>query len=218
MHERGSRIAGATAGGLGHESRLRTPRDSVLLSTVAMAEMIIDIESSRLAAALAISEILARQQVTHAFVGEIAVGAWTGRRVETGAVDLLALVSPDRCQQIPTMASHRGFAVDPADVDAARELDLIPMRWGGPAGPRVHVLMATNALYAKMLLRVAEAKLGEATVPVVHAEDLALMLVLSDRDDVSVDELAIRAGDAFDRARFDETLRTIGLAGKAGAR
>jgi hypothetical protein len=183
-----------------------------------MAELHIDIADPRLAAARAIGEILSRQQVTHAFVGEIAIGAWTGRRVEAGAVDVLALVSPDRCQQIPMMASNRGFAVDAAEVEAARELDLIPMRWGDASGPRVHVLMATNALYAKMLNRTVEARLADSAVPVVHVEDLALMLVLSDREDVTVDELSARAGDAFDAARFGETLRAIGLGGKVALR
>jgi hypothetical protein len=167
----------------------------------------------------AIDEILNRQQVVHAFVGEIAIGAWTGRPVGSGAVDVLALVSPDRCQQIPMMASHRGFVVDPAEIEAARELDLIPMRWGdGEGAPRVHVLMATNALYATMLNRAVEASLAGAPVPVVHVEDLALMLVLSDRDDVTVGDLASHAGEEFDRARFEGTLRSIGLAGKAAAR
>jgi len=44
------------------------------------------------------------------------------------------------------------------------------------------------------------------------------MLVLSDREDVTIDDLATAAGETFDRARFDETLRSIGLAGKAVAR
>jgi len=184
-----------------------------------MTQLRLDIGEPRLAAARAIDDILTRQQVAHAFLGEIAIGAWTGRRVESGAVDVLALVSPDRCQQIPMMASHRGFTVDAAEVEAARELDLIPMRWGGDdASPRVHVLMATNTLYAKMLDRTVEALLEGAPIQVVHAEDLALMLVLSDREDVTIDDLATAAGETFDRARFDETLRSIGLAGKAVAR
>jgi len=184
-----------------------------------MRQLTLDIVDPRLAAARAIDEILTRQQVAHAFVGELAIGAWTGRRVESGAVDVLALVSPERCQQIPMMASHRGFTVDPAEVEAARELDLIPMRWGGSDGvPRVHVLMATNSLYARMLDRTVDALLGGSTVPVVHAEDLALMLVLSDRDDVTIDDLATSAGEMFDRTRFHDTLHSIGLSGKATAR
>lgn len=184
-----------------------------------MTELHCDIEEPRLAAARAIGDILTRQQVTHAFVGEVAIGAWTGRRVDRGAVDVLALVSPDRCQQVPMMASHRGFAVDAEEVDAARELDLIPMRYGdGPGAPRVHVLMATNALYSKMLARAIPADAGGSPIPVVHAEDLAIMLSLSDRDDVGVDELAARAGEAFDVDRFNTTLRSIGLGGKVIAR
>ncbi|MBI2214956.1 MAG: hypothetical protein HYU52_15015 [Acidobacteria bacterium] len=180
-----------------------------------MTQLRLEIVEPRLAATCAIDELLARQQVVHAFVGEVAIGAWTGRCVETGSVDVLALVSPDRCQQIPMMASHRGFRVDEADVESARELDLIPMRWGkGTSAPRVHVLMATNALYAAMLNRAVDARLGESMLRVVHVEDLALMLTLSDRDDVTVDELAVRSGHAFDRTRFEETLRSIGLAGK----
>lgn len=184
-----------------------------------MTQLRLDIGEPRLAAARAIDDILTRQQVAHAFVGELAIGAWTGRRVERGAVDVLALVSADRGQQVPMMASHRGFTVDAAEVEAARELDLIPMRWGGGDGSlRVHVLMATNTLYAKMLTRSVDSLLGDSSVPVVHVEDLALMLVLSDREDVTLDDLAASAGDAFDRARFDETLRSIGLSGKAVAR
>jgi len=184
-----------------------------------MTELRCDIGEPRLAAALAIDGILTRQQVAHAFVGEIAIGAWTGTRVDHGAVDVLALVSPDRCQQVPMMASHRGFSVDAAEVEAARELDLIPMRYGdGPDAPRVHVLMATNALYSKMIGRALPAVAGDAQISVVHAEDLAIMLSLSDRAGAGVDDLAACAGEAFDVDRFNATLRSIGLGGKVLAR
>lgn len=184
-----------------------------------MIELRCDIDEPRLAAVRAIADILARQQVAHAFVGEVAIGAWTGARVDRGAVDVLALVSPDRCQQVPMMASHRGFAVDAAEVEAARELDLIPLRFGeSPEAPRVHVLMATNALYSKMIGRAVLADAGGAQIPVVHAEDLAIMLSLSDRGDGGVGELAARAGGAFDVDRFNMTLRSIGLGGKVIAR
>lgn len=184
-----------------------------------MSELRCDIAEPRLAAVRAIGDILARQQVTHAFVGEVAIGAWTGARIDRGAVDVLALVAPDSRQQIPMMASHRGFTVDAAEVEAARELDLIPMRHGdGPDATRVHVLLASNALYSKMLGRAVSASAGDAEIPVVHAEDLAIMLSLSDRADVGAIDLAAFAGEAFDVDRFNTTLRSIGLGGKVIAR
>ncbi|MCM2316619.1 MAG: hypothetical protein NDJ92_15845 [Thermoanaerobaculia bacterium] len=184
-----------------------------------MTELRCDIAEPRLAAVRAIGDILARQQVTHAFVGEVAIGAWTGVRVDRGAVDVLALVAPDSRQQIPMMASHRGFTVDAAEVEATRELDLIPMRYGeGSDAPRVHVLLASNALYSKMLGRAVPASAGGAEIPVVHAEDLAIMLSLSDRVDVGAIDLAACAGEAFDVDRFNTTLRSIGLGGKVIAR
>jgi hypothetical protein len=117
------------------------------------------------------------------------------------------------------MASHRGFAVDKDEVEAARELDLIPMRFGdGPGAPRVHVLMATNSLYSQMVGRAVPAVAGGARIPVVHVEDLAIMVSLSERAEVGVPELAVCAGDAFDVDRFNMTLRSIGLGGKVIAR
>ncbi|MGK2857586.1 MAG: hypothetical protein ACSLFQ_10315 [Thermoanaerobaculia bacterium] len=184
-----------------------------------MSELRCDIAEPLLAAVRAIGDVLARQQVTHAFVGEVAISAWTGVRVESGAVDVLALVAPDRCQQVPMMASHRGFVVDAAEIEAARELDLIPMRFGeGPDAPRVHVLLASNTLYSKMLGRAVSARAGDSLIPVVHAEDLAIMLSLSDRADVGANDLVASAGELFDVDRFNTTLRSIGLGGKVIAR
>jgi hypothetical protein len=177
-----------------------------------------EIEEPLLSAVRATEELLTKLQIPHAFVGEVALGAWLGRPAAAGAVDVLALLAPDRSRQVPMMASNRGFLVDEGEVEGARELDLIPMRFDHPAGsPRVHVLMASNALYSRMLQRTSEAELGDDMIPVAHPEDLGLMLAMQDAR-ATLDALIDATGDRFDRERFDRTLESIGLGGRILAR
>jgi hypothetical protein len=183
-----------------------------------MRALKVEIAEPRRAAALAISDLLARIRVTHAFVGEIAVRAWLGGVVDSGAVDVLAQVGPEGHRQVPMMASNRGFLVDEAELESARELDVIPLRYGHEgASTRVHVLLASNTLYSRMLGRAVECSIGDGKLTVVHAEDLALMLLLSDDRPAAerLSELVREAGDGFDVARFNSTLKSIGLGGKA---
>ena len=170
-----------------------------------------EIEEPILSAVKAIEELLTKLQIPHAFVGEIALASWLGRPAASGSVDVLALLTPDRSRQVPMMASHRGFLVDENELEETRELDLIPMRFDHPAGtPRVHVLMATNALYSKMLNRSREAELGDDMIPVVHPEDLGLMLSMQEAHE-TLQALVGAAGEVFDRDRFNQTLVSIGL-------
>jgi hypothetical protein len=109
------------------------------------------------------------------------------------------------------MASNRGFLVDENELEETRELDLIPMRFAHAAGtPRVHVLMASNALYSRMLNRATEAEAGDDMLPVVHAEDLGLMLAMQEAHS-TLAALVEAAGERFDLERFNETLVSIGL-------
>lgn len=172
------------------------------------------IEEPLLSAVRATEELLTKLQIAHAFVGEIAISAWLGRAATAGSVDVLALVTPDRSRQVPMMACNRGFLVDEHELEETRELDLIPMRFVHDDGnPRVHVLMASNALYSRMLGRTTEAELGDDMIPVVHAEDLGLMLAMQDADE-TLDALIASAGEGFDCDRFNETLVSIGLSGR----
>lgn len=100
--------------------------------------------------------------------------------MDEGAVDVLAMLSPERMRQVPVMASHNGFEVDSSEVEAAAELDLVPMRYDGI---RVHVLMATNALYGQMLAGSVEASVEETSVRIVNAEDLALLHLMAEDDE-----------------------------------
>jgi hypothetical protein len=176
------------------------------------------IEEPLLSAVRATEELLTKLRIAHAFVGEIAISAWLGRPAAAGSVDVLALVTPDRSQQVPMMASNRGFVVDEKELEETRELDLIPMRFAHESGsPRVHVLMASNALYSRMLARTTEVELGDDMIPVVHAEDLGLMLAMQDADE-TLEALIASAGDSFDRSRFNETLVSIGLSGRTVGR
>jgi hypothetical protein len=60
---------------------------------------------------------------------------------------------------VAMMASHRGFRVDRDEIEATEELDLVPLMFVDEAGDvRVHVLVASNALYARMFASSATAR------------------------------------------------------------
>jgi hypothetical protein len=110
-------------------------------------------------------------------------------------------MKPEQKNQVAMMASNRGFRVDREEIDQSEELDLIPLHFDDV---RVHVLVASNALYAKMI---AAARTVD-DLRVAAPEDLALLLMLSE-DEAGVRELM--ADPKFDRTRYNETLISIGL-------
>lgn len=165
-----------------------------------------------------VSGLLIRLRVEHVFVGGLATSAWLGEPFEGGSVDVLAAVSPEGKTQIPMMASQRGFLVDRDELEAAEELDLIPLRFS-VAGRmvRVHVLVASNALYGNMFRTAVESDVGDqALIRVPSAEDLALLLTVSgdDHSHRSRTQLILKAGGSFDRERFNQKLFSIGLSGE----
>ncbi|HJT16699.1 MAG TPA: hypothetical protein VJ853_04900, partial [Thermoanaerobaculia bacterium] len=144
----------------------------------------------------AIRELLTRLRLEWAFVGGIARAAWLGGTIEGGSIDVVALMKPEQKNQVAMMASNRGFRVDRDEIAESEELDLIPLHFDDV---RIHVLVASNALYAKMIN--AARVVGELRV--AAPEDLALLLTLSE-DAAGVRQLM--SGADFDRARFNETL------------
>jgi len=171
-----------------------------------------------LEAAVAIAGLLERLKLEYAFLGSVAHAAWLGEEVDSGSVDLVALVSPERCQQIPMMAANNGFAVDAEEVESARELDLIPMRYrAGESEIRVHVLMATTAIYTRMIRDAVDVALGDRSIRVVGPEDLLLLLVVDDRPEAArrSTRLVEALGEGFDGAEFNRRLSSIGLGAKA---
>lgn len=163
-----------------------------------------------LAAAEEVAELLAKLRIDFALVGGMALSAWLGEEVSEGPVDLLAVVSPEGRQQIPMMASHRGFTLDRDLVEATAELDLVPMMW---EGVRIHVLIASNALYGRMVATSVVAMLGTREVRVLAAEDLALLLTVSADEPArrSAQRLVALGPDRFELSRFNEKLDSIGL-------
>ena len=153
----------------------------------------------------AIDDLLARQRIEHLFVGAVARAAWLGGQVDSGSVDVLGLMQPQQKNSVAMMAANRGFAVDREEIEATEELDLVPLAF---EDVRVHVLVASNALYARMFPAAREARCGEREVKVPAAEDVALMLKMSEDDD-AVRRLAASA--EFDRAAYNAKLISIGL-------
>jgi hypothetical protein len=123
-------------------------------------------------------------------------------------------MKPEQKPQVPMMAMNRGFLVDREAVEAADELDLIPMAIESEGVVvRVHVLVASNALYAKMVNDSVGAVAGATPVRVVSAEDLALMILVGDAPQSSeqIDRVVAAAGPHFDREKLNEKLMAIGL-------
>lgn len=143
------------------------------------------------------------------FVGSVARVAWLGGMIEEGSIDVLALMQPQQQNQVAMMANNRGFRVDRDEIEQTEELDLVPLMWADEEGDvRVHVLVASNALYARMFGSARTIEFYGKEIRVPAAEDLALLLSMSDElDDVRV----LAAGESFDRSAFNEKLVSIGL-------
>lgn len=161
----------------------------------------------------AIAELLAKLKIDSMFVGGVARSAWMDDEMNAGAVDVLALMAAPQKNQLAMMASHRGFRVEREEIEQAEELDLIPLNFVDAEGDiRVHVLLASNALYGRMVAAGLTTTLDERSVKVPRAEDLALMLLMAE-DDEAVQHIASLPD--FDLPAFRERLASIGLGGEA---
>jgi hypothetical protein len=130
-------------------------------------------------------------------------------------------MGPQQMNQVAMMASHRGFRVEREEVEATEELDLIPMHF---EDVRVHVLVASNALYGRMVADgvvaewpgrqvaedVATRQPGNPVTQfkVPRIEDFALLLQMS--NDVTALMTLLESAE-FDRNYYNEKLTSIGL-------
>ena len=153
----------------------------------------------------AISDLLTCLRIDHLFAGGVARAAWLGGDVARGSVDVIALLKPEQKNQVAMMASNRGFTVDRDEIERSEELDLIPLRF---EDVRVHVLVASNALYGSMFAGAREAKIEDATIKVPSAEDVALLLALGE-DEVGLHTLTSLPN--FDRKTYEQKMTSIGL-------
>lgn len=157
----------------------------------------------------ATADLLEAMRVEAMFVGNVASSAWLGGELAEGAIDLLALMNAGQRGQLAMMASHRGFRVEQEELEQAEELDLVPLHFVDDEGDvRVHVLLATNALYARMFAARWTETFDQRPLQVPAPEDLALMLLMSN-DEETVRRLT--ALPEFDLSAFRERLASIGL-------
>lgn len=160
----------------------------------------------------ATAELLAKLRIEAMFVGSVARSAWLGSEVSAGSVDLVALMNAPQKNQLAMMASNRGFRVEREEIAQSEELDLVPLNFVDPEGDvRVHVLLATNALYGRMMRNAQETD-GKR---VAAAEDLALMAMMADDED-TVRRLQLLP--EFDHSKYSERLTSIGLGGRVASR
>ncbi|HEY2321554.1 MAG TPA: hypothetical protein VGJ82_01710 [Thermoanaerobaculia bacterium] len=168
----------------------------------------------------AVADLLSRQRLDFVFAGNVARAAHLGTPVDGGSIDVIATMGPQQMNQVAMMASHRGFRVERDEVEAAEELDLIPMHF---EEVKVHVLVASNALYGRMVadgvLSPRSSVLGndesedrgprtEDSLKVPRPEDFALLLQMS--NDVTSLMTLIEA-PGFDRDGYNRKLTSIGL-------
>lgn len=153
----------------------------------------------------AIADLLSKLRLESMFVGSIARAAWLGGNIDGGPVDVVVVMQPQQKNQVAMMASNRGFRVDRTEIEQAEELDLIPLHF---EDVRVHVLVASNALYAKMVIAARLVSLAGRELKVAAPEDLALMLTLADDVDGAG---RLMADPAFARERYNDMLMAIGL-------
>src|ERR1043165_7083261 len=169
----------------------------------------------------AVADLLTRQRLDYVFAGTVARAAHLGTPVDGGSIDVIATMGPQQMNQVAMMASHRGFRVERDEIEAAEELDLIPMHF---EDVRVHVLVASNALYGRMVAdgvvaewpgdQVAEDPAtrqpgNPATrLKVPRPEDFALLLQMS--NDVTALMTLIESAE-FDRTYYNDKLTSIGL-------
>ncbi|HEX2833007.1 MAG TPA: hypothetical protein VHW00_08330 [Thermoanaerobaculia bacterium] len=164
----------------------------------------------------ATAELLTKLRIDAMFVGGVARAAWVGSEIEGGAVDVLALMNAPQKNQVAMMASNRGFRVDREELEQTDELDLIPLNYLLEDGEvRVHVLLASNALYGRMVSAGVGTTLDDREIKVPRAEDLALLLLMSE-DQEAVAHLTTLP--EFDLAAFRERLSSIGLSGMVNER
>jgi len=164
---------------------------------------------------LALTELVGKLRLDYCFVGTIAKAFWLGQTTEDGAIDLLVVLTPDRSAQLPMMAGNRGFVVDRDEVEAARELDLIPMRFpDAEGGIRIHALMASNALYSRMVVGAVTTEVEGKAVKVIAAEDLVLLMLVEKERREIIDSVIERAGEGVDLTRLNEKLTSIGLSAR----
>jgi hypothetical protein len=158
----------------------------------------------------AVADLLGKLRLDFAFVGAAARSAWLGGIADAGSVDVLAVMGPQQKSQVAMMASNRGFRVEREELEQTEELDLIPL-WFHDAenDVRVHVLVASNALYGRMVAAGVPAEFRDRTVKIPVAEDFALLLAISD------DERGVSAMNElpeFDRNAYNQKLTSLGLA------
>jgi hypothetical protein len=159
-------------------------------------------------AILATAELLEKLRIEAMFVGNVARSAWLGTEAD-GSIDVLALMNAPQKNQLAMMASHRGFRVEQEEIERSEELDLVPLNFLDPEGEiRVHVLLASNALYGRMVSAGESAQLEGRELMIPRAEDLALMLLVAE-DEIAVRHLIETPG--FDLAAFEQRLVSIGL-------
>jgi hypothetical protein len=159
----------------------------------------------------AIADLLTRLKLASAYVGSVARAAWLGGEVAAGSIDVIAVMGPQQKNQIAMMASNRGWRVDRDEIEQSEELDLIPLNFVDEEGEvRVHVLVASNALYGRMVAAACETTFEDLTLRVPAAEDFALLLALAG-DEAALQ--AITTDVAFDRRGYNEKLISIGLPG-----
>jgi hypothetical protein len=153
----------------------------------------------------AVASLLTRLRLDCLFVGSVARSAHLGGPVGGGSVDVVATMGPQQKSQLAMMAQNNGFGVDREELDATEELDLVPLAF---EDVRVHVLIASNALYGRMVADGVSVEFEDLALKVPRLEDFALLLQMN--NDVK-SLMSVIESPEFDRMSYNRKLEAIGL-------
>ena len=153
----------------------------------------------------AVAGLLTRLRLDFVFVGSVARSAHLGGEVGGGSIDVVATMGPQQKSQLAMMAQNNGFGVDREELDATEELDLVPISF---EDVRVHVLLASNALYGRMVAEGVSVEFEDLSLKVPRLEDFALLLQMN--NDVE-SLMSVIESPQFDRMGYNRKLEAIGL-------
>jgi hypothetical protein len=119
-------------------------------------------------------ELLAKLRIESIFAGSVARGAWLGEEIESGSIDVIALMNAQQKNQLAMMAGNRGYRVERDEIEQSVELDLVPLNFIDAEGDvRVYVLLASNALYGRMVTAGELSALSSQLAGETAADELA---------------------------------------------
>jgi hypothetical protein len=164
-----------------------------------------DSEPSLPAKVVAIHRALGTARVPHAIGGALALAYYAEPRA-TADVDVNVFVPTDRWPQVREALAALGVEVG-ADLDALERDGQVRLWWGRNA---VDLFFSYDEFHEEMRRGVRKVPFGEATLPILSPEHLAVCKAMFDRskDWLDIEQILV-ATDPIDLAEIERWLRRM---------